>query len=145
MPCRTNQLIRNLMIVSLNSGTWTALFALLVIIMVSISSCSKFACTVACPRNTSQRSITNTSVQELVRPEDLWYSVFNYPICALYCNSLLGNLNLRNMNKNLDHVHDLGGNILPLSNVTFTRVNVERSVVDDNKAVSGCFSTCLEM
>jgi hypothetical protein len=49
------------------------------------------------------------------------------------------------MNKNLDHVHDLGGNILPLSNVTFTRVNAERSVVDDNKAVSAYFSTCLEM
>jgi hypothetical protein len=73
-----------------------------------------------------------------VRPTELWYATPNFPICTLYCNSLLGNLNSRNLNKSLGEVHNLGGSSLPLANITFAKVDidVERCVVDDSKPVS---------
>jgi hypothetical protein len=76
-------------------------------------------------------------LQQVTRPLELWYATVNFPICALYCNSLLGNLNMRNRNKaKLGQVHDLGGSTFPLTTVGFTAVEVERSVVDDSKIVS---------
>jgi hypothetical protein len=48
-------------------------------------------------------------LQEMVRPNELWYSLFNLPMCALYCNSLLGNLNSRRLAKGTNHIHDMSG------------------------------------
>jgi len=58
----TDRLLRLLMISSINNGAWTALFAIVTIALI------------------------------LGRPNDLLYSSTYFPLCALYCNSMLGTL-----------------------------------------------------
>ncbi|KAJ8597499.1 hypothetical protein M405DRAFT_836419 [Rhizopogon salebrosus TDB-379] len=65
----TSEMIRRLLIFSVFSGIWTALFAILVMITVI--------------------------PQYLGFPDTAIFAVFDLPLCSLYCNTLLANLNSR--------------------------------------------------
>jgi hypothetical protein len=130
------------MIVSLNGGAWTALFALLTIIMVSSSF--------------TYHSPTGS----LVYLQN-WYILFNRispditvsgagaAHGTLVCYTQLphlrsvlqfpaGQSELAQPEQEPGEVHTLGGSSLPLANITFAKVDidVERCVVDDRKPVS---------
>ncbi|KAF9230599.1 hypothetical protein BU15DRAFT_69060 [Melanogaster broomeanus] len=63
---KTDQMLLRLIVISLNTGLWTAILALLsIILLVSLPS------------------------------TETLYTGFYYPICSLYCNTLLANLNIR--------------------------------------------------
>lgn len=62
---RTDRMLLRLIIVSVNTGIWTALFGLLAVILL------------------------------VTLPQDLVFSGFYFPLCTLYCNMLLASLNVR--------------------------------------------------
>ncbi|TDL24658.1 hypothetical protein BD410DRAFT_786194 [Rickenella mellea] len=82
----TDRLLGRLMISSLNTGAWTALFATASIILVT------------------------------THPNDLLYSLTYIPICALYCNTILGNLTSRSFFRKAANLH---GAQLPLDTISF--------------------------
>ncbi|KAH0830142.1 hypothetical protein J3R83DRAFT_1490, partial [Lanmaoa asiatica] len=57
--------LERLTVFAVNSGIWTAIFSLLAAILVHISS------------------------------SNLTYAIFFIPLCSIYCNTLLANLNAR--------------------------------------------------
>ncbi|KAN0088218.1 hypothetical protein V8E55_005275 [Tylopilus felleus] len=61
----TVQLLQRLTVLAVNTGIWTATFALLSIILLHLF------------------------------PSNMIYAVFSFPICSVYCNTLLANLNGR--------------------------------------------------
>lgn len=63
---QTRDMIFRILVVTVNSGTWTALFAFLVLIMIKLY------------------------------PTDLYFTIFEFPWCSLYFSTLLANLNSRN-------------------------------------------------
>ncbi|TDL19959.1 hypothetical protein BD410DRAFT_841726 [Rickenella mellea] len=67
----TDRLLGWLMISSLNTGAWTALFAIITVILALTTP-----------------------------PEDILYAVTNFPLCALYCTTILGNLTARKYLRN---------------------------------------------
>jgi hypothetical protein len=75
-------MIRRLLIFSVFSGIWTALFAILVMITVSHHVIS----------NILRAQVTS---QYLGFPDTAIFAVFDLPLCSLYCNTLLANLNSR--------------------------------------------------
>jgi len=62
---RYEMMMQRLAVFSINSGLWTAVFALLAVAMF------------------------------VAFPTDLIYVVFDFPLCPVYCNTLLANLNVR--------------------------------------------------
>jgi hypothetical protein len=63
---RTRKMVFRILIVTVNSGTWTALFALFVLILVK------------------------------VYPNDLYFCIPEFSLCSLYFSTFLANLNSRN-------------------------------------------------
>ncbi|KAH0836835.1 hypothetical protein J3R83DRAFT_8619 [Lanmaoa asiatica] len=61
----TGHILQRLAVFAVNTGIWTALFALLTLILLYVS------------------------------PSNLLYALFGIPICPIYCNTLLANLNAR--------------------------------------------------
>jgi hypothetical protein len=80
---RTDRILRTLVITSLNSGAWPAVFATLALILVCGSLCAK------------RRWYVLTRLQAALLPHALWYTALAYPTVQLYGNSVLGNLNAR--------------------------------------------------
>ncbi|TDL19971.1 hypothetical protein BD410DRAFT_899929 [Rickenella mellea] len=83
----TDRLLGWLIISSLNTGAWTALFAIITVILVT------------------------------TRPNDLLYAITYPPLCALYCNTILGNLTSRNFLRNAGDVVQM--NSVPLHPMSF--------------------------
>jgi len=75
-------MIRQMIILSIFSGIWTALFSLLVMITVSLHFISDVSC-------------AQLVLQYLGFPDTAIYVVFDLPLCSLYFNTLLANLNSR--------------------------------------------------
>ncbi|KAF9238079.1 hypothetical protein BU15DRAFT_62726 [Melanogaster broomeanus] len=63
---KTDRMLLRLIVISLNTGLWTAILALLSMILLM--------------------SLPST---------EMLYTGVNYPLCSLYCNTLLANLNIR--------------------------------------------------
>jgi len=63
---QTKKMVLRILIVTVNSGTWTALLALLTLIMLKVF------------------------------PVDLYFCVFDFPQCTLYFSTFMANLNSRN-------------------------------------------------
>ncbi|TDL19970.1 hypothetical protein BD410DRAFT_899928 [Rickenella mellea] len=61
----TDRLIGRIIALSVNTGMWTAVFALLTVLLV------------------------------VLRSKDIVYAITSFPLCALYCNTVMGNLNAR--------------------------------------------------
>jgi len=80
---RSKKLLQRLLVIVVGSGSLTALSAVLVLITVA-----KF-------------------------PNALWYCIFDFPLCSIYLNTLLVNLNSRNYVRN-------GGGINTFSNIDST-------------------------
>ncbi|KAH7920160.1 hypothetical protein BV22DRAFT_820024 [Leucogyrophana mollusca] len=85
---RYEKMLQRLAIFSINSGAWTAIFSLLALALFA------------------------------ALPSNLIYVVFDFPLCSLYCNTLLANLNVRS------HVRSLApadkGDLVLFSTVTGT-------------------------
>ncbi|KIJ64820.1 hypothetical protein HYDPIDRAFT_28180 [Hydnomerulius pinastri MD-312] len=75
---KTDRMLLRLMIISLNSGLWTAVLALLSTVLL-----------VALPST------------------EIVYAGVYYPLCTLYCNTLLANLNVRSYLRGDDHAYRL--------------------------------------
>ncbi|TDL19966.1 hypothetical protein BD410DRAFT_830042 [Rickenella mellea] len=88
----TDRLLGWLMISSLNTGAWTAMFAIVTIILVT------------------------------ARPNDILYSITNFPLCGLYCNTILGNLTARNILRN--HGNTVQTNSIPLHPLNFRTTEI---------------------
>ncbi|KAI6045310.1 hypothetical protein EDC04DRAFT_2637151 [Pisolithus marmoratus] len=69
---RTERILFRLIIVSVNTGLWTALFGLLAVILL------------------------------VTLPQDLVFSGLYFPLCTLYCNTLLATLNVRRFVRSTD-------------------------------------------
>jgi hypothetical protein len=80
---RTDRILRTLVITSLNSGAWPAVFATLALILVCGFLCANRCISVL------------TRLQAALLPHALWYTALAYPAVQLYGNSVLGNLNAR--------------------------------------------------
>jgi len=91
MPA-TNRLIGSLIISSINTGAWTALFATIAIALI----------------------VSN--------PDYPFYGITHLPLCALYCNSLLGTLISRNLIRRTGQ-HTTASNSIPLYTVSVGRVD----------------------
>ncbi|KAL1667975.1 hypothetical protein GGF50DRAFT_86430 [Schizophyllum commune] len=63
---RTSSMLRRLCIFSVNTGTWTAVFAIATLILYEL------------------------------RPLDNYWAIFDFGVCGVYSNTLLANLNARN-------------------------------------------------
>ncbi|KAH0830139.1 hypothetical protein J3R83DRAFT_1486, partial [Lanmaoa asiatica] len=61
----TAKILERLTMFAINSGIWTAIFSLLAAVLVHVLS------------------------------SNLIYAVFSIPLCSIYCNTLLANLNAR--------------------------------------------------
>jgi hypothetical protein len=75
-------MIQRLIIFSMLSGIWTALFALLDMITVSY-------------HHNSGIFRAQVAFQYLSFPNTAVYVLFDLPLCSLYCNTLLASLNSR--------------------------------------------------
>ncbi|KAH7924103.1 hypothetical protein BV22DRAFT_533563 [Leucogyrophana mollusca] len=74
---RSKNILRKLLILSINTGSWTALFAIFTLITI------------------------------LVYKNTLIYAALYYPLCPLYCNTVLANLNARTLIRDrLDPSHE---------------------------------------
>jgi hypothetical protein len=79
--------VLRLVIVTVASGIWTAVFALLVAILVC-----HYAWLV-------KGQPPQLSLQADARKDALWYTMFDNPLCTLYLSTLLVNLNSRDFVK----------------------------------------------
>jgi len=79
----TVQLLQRLTILAVNSGIWTATFAVLAAVLLS------------------------------AMPFPLLSTVFGIPVCPLYCNTLLANLNARAYIQGEVNVHNSSTNVRP--------------------------------
>ncbi|TRM62776.1 hypothetical protein BD626DRAFT_496422 [Schizophyllum amplum] len=61
----TSSMLRRLCYFSVNTGTWTAIFALLTLVLYEL------------------------------RPSENWWAIFDFGVCGVYSNTLLANLNAR--------------------------------------------------
>ena len=79
-------MLQRLTVFAVHTGTWTAVFALLSLLFVSI----------ICRRRVHPQSVLTSHTWQLyVLPLENLYSVFGIPLCPVYCNTLLANLNAR--------------------------------------------------
>ena len=76
-------MLDRLVIMTVNTGLWTALLALLDLILVSHSVSTVF-----------MKRLTNHT-QVIVYPNGIQYCVIEFPLGALYVNAFLANLNAR--------------------------------------------------
>ncbi|KAF8643364.1 hypothetical protein AX16_009092 [Volvariella volvacea WC 439] len=88
---RTDQMIVRLMFITVNTGAWTALFALVVVILSA------------------------------VYPGQLTSAATYFPLCSLYVNTLLANLNSRSYIRGSDHQHITDS--VPVTSIGFSRRN----------------------
>ncbi|KAI5992479.1 hypothetical protein EDD15DRAFT_2368252 [Pisolithus albus] len=71
-PFRTDRILIRLIVISVNSALWTALFGLLAVVFL------------------------------VTLPQDMVFSGFYFPLCTLYCNTLLASLNVRRFVRGTD-------------------------------------------
>ncbi|KAH0830189.1 hypothetical protein J3R83DRAFT_1544 [Lanmaoa asiatica] len=76
------RVLQVLTVFAINSGIWTAIFALLTIILLRAF------------------------------PSELIYVVFDFPLCSIYCNTLLANLNARSYIKNQASTLNVGADLI---------------------------------
>ncbi|KAN0082511.1 hypothetical protein V8E55_008306 [Tylopilus felleus] len=88
----TAHVLQRLTVFAVNTGIWTTLFALLSVILLHVF------------------------------PSNLIHAVFVVPLCPVYCNTLLANLNVRAYVRGEATAHDAGGDLFtsatsPMSNI----------------------------
>ncbi|KIJ58332.1 hypothetical protein HYDPIDRAFT_119660 [Hydnomerulius pinastri MD-312] len=83
LNANTDRMLLRLVIISINTGLWTALFALFTVIL------------------------------HVVYPGNLMYTGVYFPLCTLYCNTLVANFNVRSYARGHDQVYCLP--IIPTS------------------------------
>lgn len=81
----TAHILQRLIVFAVNTGTWTATFALLTIILVRALRDDRIRL---------QPFLIQTQ-QLHIFPSNLIYTVFGVPLCTVYCNTVLANLNAR--------------------------------------------------
>ncbi|KAG9313210.1 hypothetical protein JVU11DRAFT_6669 [Chiua virens] len=82
----TAEILQRLTVFSVNTGTWPAAFSLATVILLHVF------------------------------PSNLLYTVPYLPLCSLYCNTLLANLNVREYIKGATATHNAGRAVFARSN-----------------------------
>ncbi|KAG6380232.1 hypothetical protein JVT61DRAFT_8324 [Boletus reticuloceps] len=84
----TDQMLRRLIFISVNTGLSSALFAFLSVLLVRVDT--------LLIQQSSPTEIHSFSCWQLViYPTHLIFTALYYPLCTVYCNTLLANLNAR--------------------------------------------------
>ena len=104
LSCSTDRMLLRLIFISVNTGLSSALFALLSVIMVRLDVHRMLS------------RLSSPSFWQLVLfPTDLIFTALYYPLCTVYCNTMLASLNARSFVRGGSDIRQLN----PLSSLVW--------------------------
>jgi len=104
----TAHVLQRLTVFAVNTGIWTATFALLSVILMDLY------------------------------PSQIFYAIFGFPLCSVYCNTLLANLNARTYIRGETTTHHTDVELFTIS----TSRASDTTKVDKYRRESGVVSLC---